>query len=35
MSADDAVGTKRRFADISNLQLETIVQDKDAKNTKQ
>jgi hypothetical protein len=32
MSADDAVGTKRRFADISNQQLETIVQDKDAKN---
>jgi hypothetical protein len=35
MSADDDVGTKRRFADISNQQLETIVQDKDVKNTKQ
>jgi len=34
MSADDTVGTKRRFADISNQQLETIVQDKDAKNTR-
>ena len=34
MSADDTVGTKRRFADISNQQLETIVQDKDAKHTR-
>jgi hypothetical protein len=34
MSADDAVGTKRRIADISNQQLETIMQGKDAKNTR-
>ena len=34
MSADDTVGTKRDFADISKQQLETIVQDKDAKNTR-
>jgi hypothetical protein len=31
---DDTVGTKRGFADISKQQLETIVQDKDAKNTR-
>jgi uncharacterized protein YehS (DUF1456 family) len=33
-TADDTVGTKRGFADISKQQLETIVQDKDAKNTR-
>ena len=34
MSADDPVGTKKRFADNSNQQLETIVQDKDAENNR-
>ena len=34
MSTDDTVGDKRRLTDISNQQLETIVQDKDAKTTR-
>ena len=34
MSTDDTVGDKRRVANISNQQLETIVQDKDAKATR-
>jgi len=35
MSADESgAGEKRRFADITNQQLDKIVEDKDAKNTK-
>ena len=34
MSTDDTVGDKRHLVDISNQQLETIVQDKDAKTTR-
>jgi hypothetical protein len=34
MSTDDPVGDKKRLPDISNQQLETIVQDKDANTTR-
>ena len=34
MSADESTGAKKRFAEITNQQLNKIVEDKDALNTK-